>query len=140
MQSQQGTVIAIQSDVDGTRALVEVDIAAVCPRCASGKGCGAGLGLKGNRRVEARVPAGANVDAGDTVQLSLASNNVLRAANIVYGWPLLAAAAAAALAYLAGLSDAGAALAAVAGLSAGLMLAKRRLRGCLRDFTPEVIA
>ncbi len=140
MQSQQGTVIALESGVDGTRALVEVDIAAVCPRCAAGKGCGAGLSLRQNRRVEARVPTGALVDTGDTVELALAPSNVLRAAVIVYGWPLIGAAAAAAFAYLAGLNDAGAALAAVAGLGAGLVLARRRLRGCLRDFTPEVIA
>lgn len=140
MQSQQGTVIALESGADGTRALVEVDIAAVCPRCAAGKGCGAGLGLQRNRRVEARVPSGARIGAGDTVELALAPNNVLRAAVIVYGWPLAGAAAAAALAYLAGQGDAGAALAAVAGLGAGLALARRRLRGCLRDFTPEVIA
>ena len=140
MQSQQGTVIALEPGDEGTRALVEVDVAAVCPRCASGKGCGAGLGLMKNRQVEARVPAGASIDAGDTVRLSLAPNNVLRAAVIVYGWPLLGAAAAAALAYLAGLGDAGAAMAAVLGLGTGLGLARRRLRGCLRDFTPEVIA
>ena len=140
MQSQQGTVIALESGADGTRALVEVDIATVCPRCAAGKGCGAGLGLKRNRQVEVRVPSGARIDTGDTVELALAPNNVLRAAVIVYGWPLTGAAAAAALAYLAGLNDAGAALSAVAGLGAGLVLARRRLRGCLRDFTPEVIA
>ncbi len=140
MQTQQGTVIALEAGAAGRRALVEVDIAAICPRCAAGKGCGAGLGMLRSRRVEALVPAGADIDAGDVVNITLAPNNVLRAAVIVYGWPLAAAAAAAALAYLAALGDAGAAVAAISGLGAGIWLAKRRLRGCLRDFTPQVIA
>ena len=139
MQSQEGTVIALESCADGPRALVEVDMAKACARCAAGKGCGAGLGLTKSRRVEARVPPGADVHTGDTVRLVLAPNSMLQAAGIVYGLPLAAAAVAAALAYLAGASEAAAALAAVAGLFAGLVLAKRRLRGCLKNFTPEVI-
>ena len=140
MQSQQGTVVALESGADGRRALVEVDMASACARCAAGKGCGAGLSLTRNRRVEARVPPGAEIHAGDTVELTLAPNNVLRAAGIVYGLPLAAAASGAALAYLVGYGDPAAALAAVAGLAVGLVLAKRRLRGCLKDFTPEVVA
>ena len=115
-------------------------MASACARCAAGKGCGAGLSLTRNRRVEARVPPGAEIHAGDTVELTLAPNNVLRAAGIVYGLPLAAAASGAALAYLVGYGDPAAALAAVAGLAVGLVLAKRRLRGCLKDFTPEVVA
>ena len=140
MQSQSGTVIALEPGADGQRALVEVDMAAVCPRCAAGKGCGAGFGSVRNRRVEARIASGADIAPGDTVTLTMAPNNVLRAAVIVYGWPLAAAALGAVLAYLAGLPDSGVVLATVAGLGAGLALAKRRLRGCLRDFTPEVSA
>ncbi len=140
MQSQRGTVIALESGADGPRALVEVDTAGACPRCAAGKGCGAGLSLARNRRVEARVPPGVRIHTGDSVELTMGPNNVLRAAGIVYGLPLAAAASGAALAYLLGLGDPAAALAAVAGLGAGLFLAKRRLRGCLRDFTPEVVA
>ena len=74
------------------------------------------------------------------MQLTLAPKNVLRAAGIVYGLPLAAAAGGAALAYLLGFGDPAAALAAIAGLAAGLALAKQRLGGCLKDFTPEVIA
>ena len=139
MQSQQGTVVSLETGADGQRAIVEVDMAQACPRCASGKGCGAGLGLTQSRRVEAHVPAGADLDTGDTVSLSLAPNNVLRAAALVYGLPLASAAAGAGFAYVIGLGDAGAALAALSGLFAGLVVAKRRLRGCLRDFTPQVI-
>ncbi|MDJ0911649.1 MAG: SoxR reducing system RseC family protein [Woeseiaceae bacterium] len=140
MQSQQGTVIALESGDRGQWAVVEVDMAGACPRCAAGKGCGAGLSLARNRRVEARVPPGARIHTGDAVELTMAPNNVLRAAGIVYGLPLAAAAAGAALAYLLDLGDPAAALAAVAGLGVGLFLAKRRLRGCLKDFTPEVVA
>ena len=140
MQSQEGTVIAIDSRAGGRRAIVEVDMSGACPRCAAGKGCGAGLGLTRNRRVEALVPYGAEIRVGDSVRLTLAPNSMLRAAGIVYGLPLAAAAFGAALAYLPGFGDPAAALAAVAGLAAGLGMAKLRLRGCLKNFTPEVIA
>ena len=140
MQSQQGTVIALESRADGPRALVEVDMAAVCARCAAGKGCGAGLGRTRNRCVEARVPPGVEIRAGDSVQLALAPGTALRAAGLVYGLPLAAAACGAALAYLLGFGDPAAALAAVVGLFAGLVLARARLRGCLKHFTPEVVA
>ncbi len=140
MQSQQGTVIALETGADGRRAIVEVDKAEACPRCAAGKGCGAGLVLTRSRRVEVRIPSGIDLHAGDSVQLTLAPKNLLRAAGIVYGLPLGAAIAGAAFGWALGYGDPGAALAAVAGLAVGLVAAKRRLRGCLRDFTPEVIA
>ncbi len=127
---------------DGMRAIVNVDAAAACPRCAAGRGCGAGLFAAGadERRVEASIAPGVELAANDMVEISLAPENLLRAALIVYGLPMLGAALGAALAYAFSLGDAAAATAAVAGLAAGLLLGRWRLRqtSCLQRFLPIV--
>jgi sigma-E factor negative regulatory protein RseC len=144
MDDPTGRIIAFVRDDHGVRALVDVDAQEVCPRCAAGRGCGAGIfsGRQKTRRVEARIAPGLDLHEGDTVQIELAPPNVLRAAAIVYGLPLSGAAIAAAIAYLAGLGDAGAAALALLGLVAGLYVGRRRLdrQACLAQFTPIVAA
>jgi positive regulator of sigma E activity len=144
MDDPTGRIITFVSDGDGLRALVDVDAGEVCPRCAAGHGCGAGIftGQQKIRRVEAHIAPGLDVDEGDTVRIELAQSNVLRAAAIVYGLPLSGAAIAAATAYLAGLGDAGAASLAILGLLGGLYVGRRRLdrESCLAQFTPTVSA
>ena len=144
MDDPQSRIIALVSGNDGIRAVVEVDASEACPRCAAGRGCGAGIftGRQKTRRVEALIAAGLDVNEGDTVRIELEPRNVLRAASIVYGLPLSGAAAAAAIAYLAGLGDAGAAAFAIVGLFAGLYAGWRRLdrQTCLAQFTPTVSA
>ncbi len=78
---------------------------------------------------------------GDTVSLSLGSRNLLQAAMIVYGWPLLGASLATLLAKVIDLTDAGAALAALAGIAVGAILVRIRLghRDCLTRFVPTVV-
>lgn len=78
---------------------------------------------------------------GDTVSLSLGSRNLLQAATIVYGWPLLGAATAALTARVFDLGDAGAAIAALAGIAVGAILVRIRLghRDCLTRFVPTVV-
>ena len=126
----------------GARAIVAVRDLPACPRCAAGKGCGAGiLAIKdGVQEVEARVPNGLVVAAADDVELSLAPNNILRAAAIVYGIPMLGALVGAVVAYALRAGDAGAASAALLGLGAGLLVSRRRLRqaDCLQRFTPTI--
>ena len=123
--------------------MVDVDALAICPRCAEGKGCGAGLfgSSPAERRVEALVSPGSSISIGDTVSLSLGSRNLLRAAIIVYGWPLLGAAAAALLAEVSGRGDVGAALVALVGLAVGAIIVRFRLghRDCLTRFVPTVV-
>jgi len=125
------------------QVVVEIDSAPVCERCESGKGCGAGvLGQQsGDRRVAATVAEKLDVKIGDLVSITLEPRNVLRAAIIVYGYPLMAAVLAAFVAYGIGLDDIAAALAALSGLVAGILIAKVRLQNtrCLRDFTPIVV-
>ena len=143
MENPRGRVIAVNSIAASPHALVEVDAVVECARCAEGKGCGAGLlgSSVGSRRVDAVIGAGLTVSEGDEVFIELAPINVLRASLIVYGWPLSGAVFAALIALVIGLGDAYAALAAIAGLSTGLLLARRQLRSarCLRRFTPTVV-
>ena len=143
MKNPRGRVIAVNDTAASPHALVEVSAVVECARCAEGKGCGAGLlgSSAGSRRVDALITADLKVSAGDEVSLELAPKNLLRASLIVYGGPLSGAIVAALIAYAAGLSDSYAALAAIAGLTAGLLLARRHLRsaGCLRRYTPMVV-
>lgn len=137
-----GVVISIATDAGERRALVEVDAAQVCARCAAGRGCGAGV-VAGSRsrRVEAAIPDGTSIAPGDTVGLEIAPHSVLSAALIVYGWPMLGAASAAAFAYLGGFDDGPAAIAALSGLVIGALLGRRRLgrQRCLERFTPVIV-
>lgn len=142
MDNPTGIIHSVESYAFGLRATVDVDAAAVCARCASGKGCGAGLMLGSGtvRRVEASVDPGITLAAGDQVELILATEKVLSATLIVYGLPLSGALIAAILAYVLGFDDAAAALAAIIGLAIGLLFARRQLRrkDCLQHFVPHV--
>jgi len=142
MENLQGKIISIARDAHGAHAIVDVDAGVICPRCAAGKGCGAGIfGATGRaRRVEAIFSSDSQFSVGDTVNLTLGSRNLLQASIIVYGWPLFGAASAAAMAQLAGFADTGAVVAALLGLASGAVLARLRLanKACLTQFVPVV--
>lgn len=143
MENPRGRIIAVMHSDPAVHALVEVDAAVQCKRCSEGKGCGAGLfgTTPRRRRVEALVRKDISVGEGDEVRIALDPKNVLRASLIVYGLPLGVGVAAAAFAYFAGLGDLSASLAALAGVAAGLLVARSQVRksGCLREFTPTVV-
>jgi sigma-E factor negative regulatory protein RseC len=142
MDNPIGRVLSLVDSPNGARAVVAVQDAPVCPRCAAGKGCGAGLLAPGTgeRRIEATVPAGMSLAVNDDVEVSLAPDNILRAAMIVYGLPMLGALTGAAFSYAIALGDKGAAGAALLGLGAGLVISRRKLQqaDCLRSFTPSI--
>lgn len=142
MNNPRGRVIDIDTTGSSLLAEVEVEQAPSCARCASGKGCGAGL-LAGDRRrrVHAQVANGMEIRAGDEVRIELAPRNLLRASWLVYGLPLTGAVTTAAMAYLLQFGDLGAAIAAIFGVVAGMRLAHHRLRdtACLREFTPTIV-
>jgi len=142
MNYPTGTIQSLFLDAAGPRAIVEVENGAVCPRCAAGKGCGAGLlgGTPKTRRLEASLGADQVLAAGDRVELVLPTNSLLRATLIGYGLPLGGALLAAAIAYLLEFGDKAAAMTAVAGIGAGWIAGRWRLnRGdCLRQFMPVV--
>jgi sigma-E factor negative regulatory protein RseC len=140
MDSPVGKIVSI---VDG-KATVEVERKAACPRCAAGKGCGAGL-LSGSTRpalLEVSVSAHQQFSEGDEVRLSLEPSHLLQATMLVYGLPL----AGTALMLIVGwsimkpLSDPEAIAFAVAGLAAGLIAGRWQLsrRDCLKHFVPKI--
>lgn len=139
MQNPQGRIVSVHAGY----AVVEVDAELVCERCASGKGCGAGLlgGGAGAQRISVSVPADLDVVDGDLVSIVLQPKDILRAAVIVYGYPLAGAVIGAIAAAIAGFGDVAAAVAALSGITVGFLSASRRLRNarCLREFTPAVV-
>lgn len=142
MDNPTGIVQSLTPGAEPRLALVSVDIASACPRCAAGKGCGAGLlaEARQSRQIEAIIAADSEIEHGDTVELALAPGNISRAAMLVYGVPLLAALLSAGLAYALRLSDLGAAAAALGGLAAGVLFSWHRCRQshCLTHFTPTI--
>lgn len=143
MENPRGRVIALNGGDPSPHALIEVDAAVPCARCAEGKGCGAGLtgGPAGRRRIDATIAAGLTISEGDEVRIELAPRNLLRASLVVYGAPLAGAVIAALLAFLLRFEDLYAAITAVTGVVAGVLFARSRLRrtACLRSLTPTVV-
>ena len=142
MDHPQGTVVSIRQYAGDWKASIEVDATVHCARCAAGKGCGASLPgrVEGRRQLVVSVAPDQNIRAGDRVRLRLAPRNLLKAASWVYGLPLLASLAAAAVAFAVNATDTIAAAAALLGCAAGLAVSYRRLRaaGCLRSLEPAV--
>lgn len=143
MRQPLGTIVSVNTDASDQKAVVAIDASVVCERCASGKGCGAGLfgSQSGEQRIEAVVAPDIRVRPGDRVRIALAQSSVLRAALIVYATPLAGALTATLLAYAFAFGEVVAIVAALAGLAAGIGLAKLRLAGtdCMQEFTPVVI-
>ena len=142
MVNPTGSIVSLVDSDVGMSAVVAVEVASACPRCAAGKGCGAGLmaGSGAKRQVEARVRDGLDITVDDVVEISLAPDNLLRAAVIVYGLPMLGAAIAALVAFGLSLSDGASAMAALFGLGLGLGVSRWQLRqaSCLGRFVPTI--
>jgi len=142
MDNPSGRIVSLVDSDNSARAVVAVEVAAACPRCAAGKGCGAGLltGSGGVREVEATIGAGLDLAVDDFVEISLAPDNLLRAAVIVYGIPMLGAAIGAIVAFGLSFGDAAAAVAALLGLGFGLAVSRWGLRqeSCLSRFVPSI--
>lgn len=122
---------------------MSVDRAAVCARCAAGRGCGAGL--LGQRRkaavIEAKVAAGITLEAGDRVRLEFIPAELVRAAWLAYGLPLAGLIAAVLVASrLAPGNELAAIAGAALGLVAGAWHGRRSLlqSGCLSRCVPTV--
>ena len=71
MEQSRGRIISVADDL--SHATVEVNTAVFCSRCASGKGCGAGIfgSDRGPRRLDAPVVGHLELREGDEVQLEL---------------------------------------------------------------------
>ena len=140
MQSASATVVKV-SDAE-----VQLTVArdAVCARCASGKGCGAGLFGQARKPVSIDVirPTGLVVTPGDQVDLAIESSAVLRASIAVYGLPLLGLVGLPLIASWTGLADGDASLAvaALAGIYGGFVVGKAwsGRYGCSRQYEPKI--
>ena len=140
MDQPVGTVLSVSDH----SAVVRVR-GPVCARCASGKGCGAGLvgSSRAPLRVEAAIADGVTVRVGERVVLGLEDGRLLRAAGYLYGLPLAGLLAASGLAFLAGIdSDALVVAFALSGLAAGATLGRTLVRrdACVRRLMPTIDA
>ncbi len=137
--------VATVLSIAGNEAIVEVSDRSVCPRCAAGKGCGAGIfsSAKKSLSLTVRIEAGIQIAEGDQVRLSLAPSDLARAAMFAYGAPLAGLLIAAGCAFL--LVDSGSDIWAlilstaglVAGFVAGRILARRD--PCVSRLSPSIV-
>ena len=140
MNEVRGRVVSVGSADSQRHAILEVDQAAACPRCAAGKGCGAAVLAGRKRHIDALIAPGLEIRAGQTVTVSLEPGSVIRAALLVYGLPLAGAVIGAIVAWALAIGDAGAAGFAIGGLGAGLLASRWGLNraACFRQFQPVV--
>lgn len=140
MYSPFATVTAVRNG----RATLIFDSQPICPRCAAGKGCGAGLinGMTREREWEVEIPRELELSGGDQVQLALSDAGILRAAALAYGMPLSGILLSLALAWLTfgPLSDPAAVSIATVGLAAGWLLGRSSLKSasCRNQFQPRI--
>ena len=127
MESVVGRVCSVQEGV----VTVIVDAPVSCRRCASGKGCGAGLLATDQdpKQIDIRVPAGMALHAGQHVRLAMAPADLLRAAFLAYGLPLVSMLALVGTAAILGgaVSDLAGFVLATIGLAAGFLAGRRIL-------------
>lgn len=132
------------SDIDGVHAWVSCRAQQDCPRCAAGQGCGGGLLGRwlGDRLHRVRVVHQGGLSVGDCVVIGLEERMLVRATLIVYGIPLFALFAGAALGgWLGGGSEAWTVTGGALGLAGGFSWLKwfsRKIRGD-RRYQPVVL-
>jgi sigma-E factor negative regulatory protein RseC len=138
--------VATVLSIAGKEAVVEVSDRSVCPRCAAGNGCGAGIFGANFETVSltVRIEDGIRIATGDKVSLSLAPRDLARAAIFAYGAPLAGLLLAAGAAYLLidPLSDLWALILSVSGLLAGSATGRILVRRgeCASHLSPTIVA
>lgn len=117
-----GTII----DCEACTAIVEVEAAEACARCARGEGCGAGIwsNRQDAMRLRARLPSGACPLPGSRVDVELCDGGIAHAALLGYGLPLAGLVIGAALGAVTG-GDTFTAIGGLLGLLSGILLARR---------------
>lgn len=130
MDNPTGTVVGILQGAGGCRVTVNLDSGPVCPRCAQGRGCGAGFlsATARSRQLETSADERVPLAAGDRVELELAPGRLLAATVHAYGVPLVGAIAAAAAAHGMNLGDVASAAASLAGIAVGALASRWSLR------------
>ena len=140
MESAFGKISAL----DGQVATVLVDSPVVCKRCATGKGCGAGL-FQGNDKpheVHVNIPTDMTIRQGDSIELRIGPKFLLRAAALAYGLPLATMVLFPGLAWIltSNLGDGAGIVLALSGLTAGLGIGRQILKheSICEQFVPAV--
>jgi sigma-E factor negative regulatory protein RseC len=126
MESAAGLVVSVSDAI----ATIEVESPVACRRCASGRGCGAGLLASGqSRTIDVNIPPGMALQRGDAVRLVLDSRQLLRAAMLAYALPLAGLLLFAAIAVLVfpGAGDLAMATVGLTGLLAGFLVSRWRM-------------
>jgi len=140
MESATGRISA----VSGANATVEVLSPLACRRCASGKGCGAGIFQDAGktREIQVEIPLHMTVRVGDNIELAIASRHLLRAAMLAYALPLIAMLASLGVfwALSENASDGRAVVVAIFGLVSGLLVSRRLLKqeSICEQFVPVI--
>lgn len=130
MIEQQANVVAIEGDM----AVVLVERQTACGNCSAKSGCGSSViaGLFPQRQQTLRLCNTQQVAVGDRVVIGLPETGLQRASLLMYGVPLLALIAGAALGQQFGGTDFTAAIAALLGFASGLLVVRRVSRGSRR--------
>ena len=115
--SLRGTVTAVHE----RHVAVVVTPSGACERCASGKGCGAGLWTRARTLMLPHETAGEPLVVGRAVAVACDPGHVLRTSLLAFGLPLTGIVAGALAAVLCGGGDAWVALGATAGFGAGAL-------------------
>lgn len=135
---QPGRIDAIR----GTRASVSVVRKQSCERCASGRGCGLGLGDPGRNEpatLDLSVPAGVALSVGDPVTVAIGEPDLLRAAFIGYGIPATGLVAGAIGSAVLGLTEPATVGVSLFGLGLACWLARGRARRALPRCEPRLL-
>ena len=146
MIEQQGRVVEILP----RQARVEVGPADGCDRCASGKGCGAGLFVRliNRKPTSLLIDSNEQLQAGQRVTLGIPENLFLRWVMVLYGLPLLAAFMLAIpvqilanfYALSPGLTDAAVLMGALSGFVAMLHILKKRLASGMSESSLQLLS
>lgn len=140
METATGKISAL----NGRTATVIVKSSSVCHRCATGNGCGAGLLQAADkpRHMRIELPEGMSVHTGDSIDLTIGSKHLLRAALLAYGLPLITMLGSllALQSFGDSTGDAGGVLVAGAGLLAGLLIGRTLLarESVCNQFVPTI--
>lgn len=127
--------VRVVSSADGIAQVLPTEKSG-CGGCASSSSCGvSGLGKYfAHGRKTIAVQCGANVTAGDELQLSMSEGDLLKAGLLAYLLPTVLALLGAGIAAAFGLGDIGAVLGAANGMALGFLL------GRWTGWAPRIVA
>lgn len=122
------SVAAKIREINGRVATVVVTAAPMCPRCAAGRGCGAGIFHSGTNYPSMRIalPPSLRVEVDDEIRLAIDPRKLLLGAGLAYGIPLVAMVVALFVAQwvFGGMGDMGGIVVASGGLLTGMAVSR----------------